>query len=145
MRQKYLITIDATGAELLISEHAEAETDLYSLLCQETFGLPEITDAAEIGIDPLVDALRTRNFYPPEDYGRRIARAVMELIKNPERGQMEVFIDDNLDRALSAADRDSSLTLADESTDAEDELDTLLDDDVSDDNAAVSEASPSSK
>ena len=79
MRHKYLITIAGDPQELLISEQAEVDRDIFSSLCEEKFSLEDLRAAVADGEAALVAALRSVNFYPPLENATQIAVAVTEM------------------------------------------------------------------
>lgn len=132
MRHKYIIRMTDDRKEILISELAEVDKDMFSSLCEETFTLDVLTPSAAEGDDALVAALRSVNFYPPMEYATQIAAAVKEILdsENPER--RELIIDDRQVLEAEEAEMAEAAELSSEESlppEVED-LDDLLKDDT---------------
>ncbi|WP_028325371.1 hypothetical protein [Desulfatirhabdium butyrativorans] len=127
MKQKYEILIPEEG-RLAIRELAELDKNSMSLLCEETYDLKSVQEAAALGRDFLIHALRTRNLYPPRSYMEKIADAVMPFLAAPSSEPIEVLFDDSTSL--------SKEILVDELLDLETEevevIDDLLEDDYED-------------
>jgi len=94
MKQKYEILIPEEG-RLAIRELAELDKDSMSLLCEETFDMQKIREAAALGRDFLIHALRTRNLYPPRSYMEKIVDAVLPFLSDASGEPVEVLFDDS--------------------------------------------------
>lgn len=133
MRHKYLITIAGDQQELLISEHAEVDRDIFSALCEEKFSLEDLRAAVADGEAALVAALRSVNFYPPLENATQIAVAVKEMLATEETDRRELLIDDRQVMADAEAEAAEAAAAAAEEAalppDDED-LDDLLEDDT---------------
>ncbi len=125
MKQKYTIVKNDETNTMTISEHAELDKEMMSLLCEETFPSDVIGKAVEEKGN-LVDILRTRNMYPPVSYANRIAKAVIELYKS-ERLSTDLYFDD-ID-FLTKEQRKEVEPVEEVESEAED-IDGLLDDEI---------------
>ncbi len=95
MKQKYLILKNDEKNELTIQEFAELEkSDVYTLLCEETYNGGTIASAISRGSEALISALRTINLYPAGQYAEKIAEAIMTLYNSASDQSIELFIDD---------------------------------------------------
>lgn len=132
MKQRYVISKQSGGEEITVSEHAEVEKDIYSLLCEETFNYSEIAKAAESGEDALIQALRTENLYPPLDYSQKIAETVAQLMADDDIQTAEVSIDDKkvFLENQEALEEEVLDDIDDEDDDAVDEIAEILDGDT---------------
>lgn len=125
MKQKYAISQNDDNASVTITEYSEVDKDIYAQLCTETF---QIADLMEFQDNPegVIQALRTRNMFPPSDYAVRIAESLARLLADDDQRIIEVKIDD---KAEITQRREAAEKLAE--TDMgqglkEDELDTIL-------------------
>ena len=124
MKNKFTITLAEDGQQLLISEHAEVDKDIYSLLCEERFDRKEIESVAADTSEALVAALRTVNFFPPLEYANQISAGVKRLLDDSSQSRVEVLVDDRVvmkeaEEALAAAEAGDD---ADEDADGLDHL-----------------------
>lgn len=94
MKQKYVILKDAEKKNLIIREHAELDKEIYSLLCEETYGDSNVMKAISGGKEVLIAALRTNNFYPPILQAGKISDAVMAVYASGNTQPVEIYIDD---------------------------------------------------
>jgi hypothetical protein len=108
MKNKFTISLAEDGQQLLISEHAEVDKDIYSLLCEERFDRSEIETVAADDDEALVAALRTINLFPPLEYANQISGGVKNLLEDSAQVRVEVLVDDRVvmkeaEEALAAA------------------------------------------
>ena len=106
MRQKYVLSQNATKNELKMSEfavidknHNKVESSMlqkgnFSFLCEETYKSGNIVNSISKGIDTLISTLRTDNIFPIEPYVNKIAESVMALYASSGDGTVELFFDD---------------------------------------------------
>lgn len=94
MKQKYVILKDDENDRLIIREYAELDKEIYSLLCEETYGVSNIKQAISGGKEVLISALRTNNFYPPILQADKISDAVTAVYASGNTQPVEIYIDD---------------------------------------------------
>lgn len=94
MKQKYVILKDDENDRLIIREYAELDKEIYSLLCEETYGDSNIKQAISGGKEVLISALRTNNFYPPILQADKISDAVTAVYASGNTQPVEIYIDD---------------------------------------------------
>ena len=94
MKQKYVILKDDENDRLIIREYAELDKEIYSLLCEETYGDSNVKQAISGGKEVLISALRTNNFYPPILQADKISDAVMAVYASGNNQAVEIYIDD---------------------------------------------------
>jgi hypothetical protein len=129
MKQKYSIHKDDERKKLVIKEYAELDKEILSLLCEETYEDQIVRDALSRGAEALIEALRTRNMYPPSTFAQKIADTVIMLYNADGEQSMDIFFDDKefFESEELVKDEEDELE-----TDAED-LDDLLEEDEIDD------------
>jgi hypothetical protein len=94
MKQKYIILKDNENNRLIIREFAELDKEIYSLLCEESYGDSNIKQAIAGGKEVLISALRTNNFYPPVFQADKISDVVMSVYSSENTQPVEIYIDD---------------------------------------------------
>ena len=94
MKQKYLILKDDENNKLIVSEFAELDKEIFSLLCEETYEKNIINEAILRGKTELVSAIRTHNFFPPILQADKLAEAIKFLYDLQSVQSTEVFFDD---------------------------------------------------
>lgn len=94
MKQKYIILKNDENEKIIISEFAELDKEIFSLLCEETYEKNTIKNAILKGKDELISVIRTHNFFPPSMQADKIAEAIIALYDSQNIQSTEVFIDD---------------------------------------------------
>jgi hypothetical protein len=128
MKQKYSLHKDADNKKLVIKEYAELDKEILSLLCEETYEDDVVKACIDKGTEALIQALRTRNMYPPRTFAQKIADAVVMLYNADGEKSKDIFFDDKEFFEIDEAVKDSEVRLE---RDAEDLAD-LLEDDIDD-------------
>ena len=143
MKQKFMLSKSEDGKEITITEQGEIDKDMYSVLSEETYTVQSFEKAREDGINSLINAFRTRNFYPPISTAAKIAEGVEACLQTTENETIEVFLDDT--EILHHGEE--NLEIIDDLDDDHDQLDDLLDDtvDVYDENIAIKKINSSIK
>jgi hypothetical protein len=93
MRQKFEI-MKSENHQLKIREFAELDKETFSLLCEEEYAEEKIKTAIKEGKEALVNALRTKNMYPPGIYAEKIADTVIRIFNNGEDQPQELLFND---------------------------------------------------
>lgn len=129
MKQKYSLYKNDENKKLVIQEYAELDKEILSLLCEETYDEATVKNAMGRGSEALVEALRTRNMYPPSAFAKKIADAVVQLYEAAGEQSMDIFFDDK-----EFFDTENLAKEEEEELDADsDDLDDLLEDEDIDD------------
>jgi hypothetical protein len=132
MKQKFQILKNTDKKQIIIQEYAELDKDAFSLLCEEAYDMKQLENAAAIGRQALMDALRTRNLYPIGIYTEKIADKVVEMLASPEKRSEEIPPFDDMD--LISLERNKEWGLGEEEVEEESsELDELLEEEIDDD------------
>ena len=129
MKQKYAISKSDDNSSITITEYSEVDKDIYAQLCQETFPVADLPDSFPENTESVIQAFRTRNMFPPNDYAVRIADSLAQLLSDDTQRIVEVKIDD---KAEITERRIAAEKLAEEEMEEvleEDELDTILESD----------------
>ena len=126
MKQKFTISKNSSAKTLIIKEYAELEKESQSLLCEESYSLAKIEEAAIAGRNALIRALRTNNLYPPAIYIDQIAQSVETIVQSKDQHTADLFFND-IDLMGIPLDGDPLDDLHDVE---DDDVDDLLDDDV---------------
>ena len=107
MRQKYVISRDASRNKLTIGEYAVIDKHLnkkassllmdgdYLCLYVETYTSDAIKHSMSQGMDALIAILRTKNMFPVEQNAIKIAESVMALYNSSQNEPVELFFDDS--------------------------------------------------
>jgi hypothetical protein len=106
MRQKFQIYLNGAGTHLNIKELAVIDNHLdimkssmledknFCLLSEQSYDNRTLAESISVGIEHLVDTLRTINFFPNHQYAVKIAEAVVQLYSSAGDGKIELFFDD---------------------------------------------------
>ncbi len=141
MRQKYVITINRTGEELLLQEYSELDKDSFSLVCEEKYPLPPLQEAANLGTQMLINEIRTRHFYPCGLFADKIASGVLTLLDQDDGASGEIFCDDVDYLTQNSVSEARTVDIEEEETDVDDlmddEFESELDDDMNSDEVEV--------
>ena len=126
MKQKFIISGKDDGKRLVITEYAEIDKDVFSVLCEETYDVETLQAAAKEGIHELAGAFRTRHFFPPVSAAMKIAEGLQDFMASEEKSPAEILIDET----ESLEHYEEPLDIIDDLETEEDQLDDLLDDTV---------------
>ncbi len=127
MKHRYEVIKDDTV--LTVREHGELDKEMFTLLCEEKYELPRIFGALDKGLDAVIGALRTRNFYPTRYAVEKLAIAAAEVCRAKDSNRLEFILDDT-EIFSDIQDPTDVLEEFDEANDAEgDDLEELLADD----------------
>jgi hypothetical protein len=126
MKHKYSVSLDAAQKQLVISEYAELDKEIFSLLCEERYSQEGLRTALAGGTDALIAAFRTRNFYPTYTFAVRIAAAITTLLTQDSADPVEIVLDDADFLSRQVAEPPERVDSEEES----DDIDDLLDDNV---------------
>lgn len=130
MKQKYTIAKNEPDHTMTISEFAELDKEMLSLLCEQTYSEESIREAVGGGVGKVVSVLHTVNLYPPRTYAERLAEAVIALYSGEEdTSSVDVFFDDQI---ILAEEIEAEEELIEELDEGSDDLDELLEDDIED-------------
>ena len=126
MKQKYTISKNDEKTGIIIREFAELDKEIFSFLCEETFGDETVKSAIEKGQDALIQTLRTQNLFPLGIYAKEIAAAVKKMYESGDDQPIELLFDDS-DLLTKQEDKQQPL---DDVEDDDVGIDDLLDEDV---------------
>ena len=126
MKHKYTVSCDGVQKQLIISEYAELDKEMFSLLCEERYSEEKMRSALAQGTDALIAAFRTRNFYPTYTFAGRIAAAIKTLLTQDQADPVEIILDDADFLSRQVAEAPQHVETEEESED----IDDLLDDNV---------------
>ncbi len=130
MKQKYTITKNEAEETMTISEFAELDKEMLSLLCEQTYAGNAIREAINGGVGKVAGAIHTVNLYPPRTYAERLAEAIIALYSAEQsESSVDVFFDDQV---ILAEEIEAEEELMEEMEDGSDDLDELLEDDLED-------------
>ena len=143
MKQKIMISKSEDGKKITITEHGEIDKEMFSVLSEETYDVEVFEAAKKEGVNSLINAFRTRNFFPPISTAAKIAEGIENCFQSEQNETIEVFIDDN--EILTPGEE--NLEIIDDLDEDHDQLDDLLDDtvDVYDENISVRKINSSIK
>jgi len=135
VKHKYLISDKDGGKSLVITETAEIDKDLYSILCEQKYDVEELKEAAKEGSNNLVAAFRNRNLFPPISASMKIAEGVLVFLESSGKDPVEVLVDET--EALEHYEE--PIDIITDIEPEEEQLDDLLDDtvDVYDDEIGI--------
>ncbi|MDX9785395.1 MAG: hypothetical protein RBT11_01350 [Desulfobacterales bacterium] len=95
MRHKYVITLDNENEKMVLQEYGELDKDIFTIVSEERYQRSVIQGAMGQGIDPLIHAMRTRDFYPCGTVAAKIASSVITLLEGQSETAIEVICDDS--------------------------------------------------
>jgi len=131
VKQKYTVFRDDANHELKISEFAELNKDMYSLIIEHHLPKETMEVAMVQGEAAVIAAFRSGNFFPPLEVAIKIAQAIFNVYEEDGVDTVDVYVsdldsvDENVDDAIDLIDDLEEDGLDNES----DELDGLLEDD----------------
>jgi hypothetical protein len=130
MKQKYVISRDEKKNELSFKEYGELDKEALSLLCEQKYDGAVVEASIVKGKVPLINLLRTKNFYPPSIYMDPIADAVIALYKSGDLStevlfdDMELLFGDHIEKVSEVVEEETEdyEELLDEADSLEDEF-----------------------
>ncbi|MEE8399843.1 MAG: hypothetical protein V3S89_12615 [Desulfobacterales bacterium] len=132
MKMKYIIEKGEDKQFVIKESSALDKKDMgkFTLLCESVYAGKDIEKAASEGMEALILAIRTPNFYPQTTYASMLAEAILTMVGKKGEPSVELVIDDNelLSRAVKL--RDEEKLLEDVEEEPEDDsmgVDELLD------------------
>ena len=124
MKHKYVIQRNGQKNTLIIQEFAELDKDDLSLVCEETYPDAAIEAAMSGKAETLLQAIRTKNFYPPNLYANSIAGTIIDIYNSKNNAEQELIFDD-----LDFITKDIEKPKADASMDESSDIDELIEED----------------
>ena len=94
MKQKYTILKNDEKTGLIIREYGELDKEIFSLLCEETFGNETVKSAIAKDKNTLIKTLRTQNLFPLGIYAEKIAEAVTKMYESGDDQPVELLFND---------------------------------------------------
>ncbi len=79
---------------LTLREFGELDKEMFTLLCEEKYDLETIKSSLDSGLDAVIAALRSPNFYPTRYAAEKLAVAVAEICRTSDSDRMEIALDD---------------------------------------------------
>ncbi len=92
MRHRYELRL--SDNELTLSEYGELDKEMFALLCKENYPLDVIRNSLDAGLDAVIAALRSPNFYPTRYSAEKLAVAVAEICSAKDADRLEIVLDD---------------------------------------------------
>lgn len=128
MKHKYIIQKNGSDASLTIKEYAELDKGIFSFVCEENYDPSIFENVIEKGTKPVLELIRTNNFFPPSRFAEQIARSIVTLLSSQDQESIELYCDDT--EFLNTKDKS-------EKESEEEDSETALDDFIEDDNNNV--------
>jgi len=92
MRHKYELTVGQNA--LTLREYGELDKDLFTLLCEENYDLEAMKASLDEGMEAVIAALRSPNFYPTRYSAEKLSVAVAEICRSKDADRLEIVLDD---------------------------------------------------
>lgn len=125
MKQRFEIQVQ--GDKLVVKEYAELDKEMMSLLCEESYDRAAVGEAAALGAEAVMIAIRTKNMYPPRVYAQKLSEAIMEMLDSGSDEPVEVVINDLDLLTRGTIDHEAEIEDLEEE---EADIDDLLEDDI---------------
>ena len=94
MKQRFEISRNAGGEDIIIKEYAELDKGVYSLLCEETYAVAALEAALAQGPDHLVARLRTESFFPTRYYAEKLIASLADYFQQASSETVAIEADD---------------------------------------------------
>lgn len=135
MKQKFTFTLDAAQGGITLSEAGETDPGTFVTVHSETYSLDTIKLAIAKGQDEFVEKLRRNNMFPPLDLAVKLYEALKNFLEE-EGGDTLVVDYEDLDALPARGEKreiDDDDDDDDEVSDVIDELLTVSDEDLTED------------
>jgi len=94
MKQRFSISRDTGGDQILIKEYAELDKGVYSLLCEESYAVQSVKAALTMGPGQVIALLRTENFFPTSYFAEKLTASLDEYLQQESSDTIKVEVDD---------------------------------------------------
>jgi hypothetical protein len=144
MKHKYIIQKNRAAEAFSIKEYAELDKGIFSFVCEENYDPKLFQGALKKGTKPFLTLLRTKNFFPPNQFAERIVRSLTAFLESPDQDSMELLCDDaeflprNSKVARASGEIEKDAEPLDDFIEQEDSLETDFDDTVNTRDGVVS-------
>lgn len=91
MKQKFMISKKEDGKKIGITEYAEIDKDIFSILSDETYDIEELDAARKESLNDLITAFRTNNFFPPVTSAQKVAEGVVQCLDATDNEPVEIL------------------------------------------------------
>ncbi|MCP3956122.1 MAG: hypothetical protein GY697_28500 [Desulfobacterales bacterium] len=94
MKQRFSISRNTDGEEIVIKEYAELDKGLYSLLCEESYAVVAVEAALAKGAEHVITLLRTDSFFPTSFFTEKLIAVLDDYLRQGIREAVKIDTDD---------------------------------------------------
>jgi len=94
MKQRFSISGDTGGGQIVIKEYAELDKGVYSLLCEEAYAVQAIKAALAEGPAQVITLLRTESFFPTGYFAEKLTASLDEFLQQEKSEPIKIEVDD---------------------------------------------------
>lgn len=94
MKQRFSISRDTGGEQIVIKEYAELDKGVYSLLCEEAYAVEAVKAALALGPGHVIALLRTESFFPTGYFAGKLTASLDEYLRQESSDPISIEVDD---------------------------------------------------
>ncbi len=94
MKQRFSISRNNGGDEIVIKEYAELDKGVYSLLCEESYAEKSVSAALAKGPEHVITLLRTESFFPASFFTEKLIAALDDYLQRGSSETVKIDADD---------------------------------------------------
>lgn len=105
MKQRFSISRNTGGEQIVIKEYAELDKGVYSLLCEESYAVQAVKAALAKGPGHVITLLRTESFFPTSYFTEKLTSSFNDYLQREGDDTLQIEADDaECIRTLSSKD-----------------------------------------
>ena len=133
MKQRFSISRDTDGNNIVIQEYAELDKGAYSLLCEEAYPVASLEAALAGGPGQVIRVLRTKSFFPTSFFAEKLISNLALYLQQDGAEALKIEADD----AECIQGRGVSKVIPEDENDTIEDLLDVDDDEIMDDEGPV--------
>jgi len=94
MKQRFSISRNTGGEQIVIKEYAELDKGVYSLLCEESYAIQAVQAALAKGPGYVITLLRTESFFPTSYFAEKLTASLDAYLKQENGDPINIEADD---------------------------------------------------
>ena len=94
MKQRFSISRNTGGEQIVIKEYAELDKGVYSLLCEESYAIQAVKAALAKGPGHVITLLRTESFFPTSYFAQKLMASLDDFLQQESGDTIKIEADD---------------------------------------------------
>jgi len=94
MKQRFSISRNTGGEQIVIKEYAELDKGVYSLLCEASYAVQAVKAALAKGPWHVITLLRTESFFPTSYFAQKLTASLDDFLQQESGDTIKIEVDD---------------------------------------------------